>query len=86
MEVYIDNMLVKSLREEEHLEPLKETFDVLEKYQLRLNPTKCNFAILAGKFLGHLVTQRRIVANPSQIKALLSMPSPKCKKDVQRMN
>ena len=70
IEVYIDDMLVKSLRENDHIEHLEECFKVLNKYQMKLNPTKCSFGVLSGKFLGYLVTQRGIEANPDQLHAL----------------
>lgn len=55
MKVYIDDMLVKLLKAEDHL---RQTFDILEKYKMTLNLTKCTFEVLAEKFLGHLVAQR----------------------------
>ena len=51
IEVYIDDMLVKSLRENDHVEHLEEYFKVLNKYQMKLNPTKCSFGASSGKFL-----------------------------------
>ena len=50
MEVYVDNMLVKSKKAKQHLDNLKETFDILRKYQMRLNPAKCVFQVSSGKF------------------------------------
>ena len=50
MEVYVDNMLVKSKKAKQHLDNLKETFDILRKYQMRLNPAKCVFRVSSGKF------------------------------------
>ena len=57
MEVYIDDMLVKSLHVEQHLDHLRQAFEVLQKYNMKLNPTKCSFGIASGKFLGFMVTQ-----------------------------
>ena len=85
MEVYIDDMLVKSLREDDHVEHLEECFKVLNKYQMKLNPEKCSFGVSSGKFLGYLVTQRGIEANPDQIRALREMPSPRNKREVQKL-
>ena len=51
VQVYIDDMLVKSRREEDHLDDLKETFDTLHSYNMKLNPSKCAFGVTAGKFL-----------------------------------
>ena len=55
MEVYIDDMLVKSLKATDHVHDLREAFDVLQKYQMKLNPTKCAFEAESGKFLGFMV-------------------------------
>ncbi|XP_060972398.1 uncharacterized protein LOC133038310 [Cannabis sativa] len=52
---------------------------------MKLNPTKCSFGVTAGKFLGYLVTQRGIEANPAQIDSILRIPSPTCIKDVQKL-
>ena len=67
MEVYIDDMLVKSLVAQQHIDHLRQSFDVLDKYGMKLNPTKCSFGVSSGKFLGYLVTQRGVEANPDQI-------------------
>ena len=56
MEVYIDDMLVKSLLAEQHLNHLRQAFKVLQQYSMKLNPTKCSFGVAAGKFLGYMVT------------------------------
>ena len=82
MEVYVDDMLVKSKRAEIHLDNLKETSDTLRKYQMRLNPVKCVFGVSSGKFLGFMVSQRGIEANPKKVKAILDMTSPRSVKEV----
>lgn len=56
MEVYIDDMLIKYLKADDHLKHLKLTFELLEKYQMKLNPTKCTFSVSSSKFLEYLVT------------------------------
>ena len=56
VQVYVDDMLVKSLREDDHLEDLRETFDTLRSYNMKLNPNKCAFGVTAGKFLGFMVS------------------------------
>ena len=56
MEVYVDDMLVKSKKELAHLDDLKETFTTLKQYQMRLNPSKCVFGVASGKFLGFMVS------------------------------
>ncbi|XP_024010357.1 uncharacterized protein LOC112085378 [Eutrema salsugineum] len=85
MEVYIDDMLVKSLKEEDYVAHLRECFEQLNKHDMKLNPAKCRFAVTSGEFLGYLVTHRGIEANPKQIKALIEMPSPRTKCEVQRL-
>ncbi|KAJ0951779.1 putative nucleotidyltransferase, Ribonuclease H [Helianthus annuus] len=85
MEVYIDDMVVKSIKAEDHLRDLEEAFDILDKYNMKLNPSKCHFGVKAGKFLGYMVTKRGIEASPEQIKALVNIKSPANAKDVQRL-
>jgi hypothetical protein len=84
-EVYIDNMLVKTKDEENHLEDLEETFKTLRQYHMKLNPSKCVFGVSSGKFLGFMVSQRGIEAKPDKIKAILEMAPPKTIKEVQSL-
>jgi len=63
MEVYIDDMLVKSEKSVDHVDHLKQSFDILRTYQMKLNPTKCSFGVRAGKFLGYMVMRHGIEAN-----------------------
>ena len=67
MEVYIDDMLVKSKQRPDHITHLQEAFDLLKAYDMKLNPLKCAFGVSAGRFLGFMVTQRGIEANPAQL-------------------
>ncbi len=83
IEVYVDDMLVKTKDEENHLEDLEETFETLRIYRMKLNPSKCVFGVSSGKFLGFMVSQRGIEANPDKIKAVLEMISPRTIKEVQ---
>ena len=64
VEVYVDDMLVKSQDEEIHLDDLQETFDTLRQYNMKLNPSKCAFGVSSGKFVGYMVSHRGIDANP----------------------
>ncbi|XP_013632362.1 PREDICTED: uncharacterized protein LOC106337789 [Brassica oleracea var. oleracea] len=82
MEVYIHDMLVKSKMAADHIDHLKDCFLVLNKYDMKLNPTKCTFGVTPGEFLGYTVTQRGIEANPKQISTILDLPSPR---EVQRL-
>ena len=85
MEVYVDDMLVKSKEELTHLDDLEETFATLKKHQMKLNPSKCVFGVASGKFLGFMVSQRGIEANPEKVRAIIDMASPKTVKDVQKL-
>ena len=59
----MDGVLVKSRREDDYLDDLKETFDTLHSYNMKLNPSKCAFGVTAGKFLGFMVSKRGIKVN-----------------------
>ena len=82
IQVYVDDMLVKSRREDDHLEDLKETFDILRSYNMKLNPSKCAFEVTAGNFLGFMVSQRGIEANLDKIRAIVEMAPLKNMKEV----
>ena len=86
VQVYVDDMLVKSRREEDHLADLKETFDTLRSFNMKLNPEKCAFRVTAGKFLGFMVSQRGIEANPDKIWVIMEMTPPRNVKEVQSLN
>ena len=68
MEVYIDEMLVKSVKAEFHIIHLAEAFQVLKSYTMKLNPAKCAFGVSVEKFLGFIVNSQGIEANPDKIK------------------
>ena len=85
MEVYIDDMLVKSTTAELHIAHLSEVFQILRNYNMKLNPAKYAFEVSAGKNLGFIVNHRGIEANPDKIKVVLDMPSPLGIKEVQRL-
>ncbi|XP_024009486.1 uncharacterized protein LOC112084569 [Eutrema salsugineum] len=85
MEVYIDDMLVKSMVADDHVDHLKTCFKTLNEYGMKLNPVKCTFGVTSGEFLGYVVTQRGIEANPKQIQAVLELQSPKSTRKVQRL-
>ena len=85
VEVYVDDMLVKSLGKGKHLDDLQETFDTLRQYNIKLNPSKCAFGVSSGKFLGFMVSHRGIEANPNKIQAILDMKPPQNIKEVQSL-
>ena len=82
----MDNMLVKSKEESQHLADLQETFETLWRYNMKLNPNKCTFGVSSGKFLGFMVMQHGISANPNKIRVILDMEPPKSIKEVQSLN
>ena len=67
MEVYVDDMLVKSSTIEQHIEDLANTFVSLRLFNMRLNPEKCIFGVEAGKFLSFIISQRGIEVNLEKI-------------------
>ena len=70
MEVYVDDMLVKSRMAGGHVDHLEQMFEILRKYQMKLKPLKCAFVVNSRKFLDFMVNQRAIEASPEKIKAL----------------
>ena len=83
IEVYVDDMIVKSAYEEEHVVNLKKLFERLRKYKLRLNPSKCTFGVKSGRLLGFIVSQRGIEVDPDKVRAILEMPHPCTEKEVR---
>ena len=82
VEVYIDDMVVKSKLVSEHLADLTSIFEILREHQLRLNASKCSFGVGSGKFLGYMVTHRGIKVNLDQIKAINNLQTPRNPKEV----
>lgn len=82
MEVKIDEMLVKSLRDTDYIWHLKECFEILIKHQMKLNKTKWSFWVSSEKFPGYLVTHMGIEANPNKLHALRELPSPRNRRKV----
>ncbi|RDY13816.1 hypothetical protein CR513_01210, partial [Mucuna pruriens] len=83
MEVYLDDMVVKSTTTVDHYRALGRVFQVLRRHQLKLNPEKCSFRVQAGKFLGFMLIERGIEANPEKCQAIINMRSPRTIKEVQ---
>ena len=75
-------MLVKSIWEDDHLDDLKETFNTLRSYNMKLNPNKCAFGMTTRKFLGFMVSQRGIEVNPNKIQAIMELTPPKNVKEL----
>ena len=85
VEVYIDDMVVKSKLVSEHIGDLTSIFEILREHKLRLNASKCSFGVGSGKFLGYMVTHRGIEVNPYQIKAINNLKPPSNPKKVQKL-
>ncbi|GKV45238.1 hypothetical protein SLEP1_g52347 [Rubroshorea leprosula] len=85
LEVYVDDIVVKSLKIEDHLTDLEETFNNLRKNRMRLNSAKYIFGVELGKFLGFMVSRRGIEVNLEKIKAVAEMKPPKLIKDIMRL-
>ena len=85
VEVYIDDMVVKSKQEGRHIEDLQGAFEVLRQHKLCLNAEKYAFGVEAGKFLGYLITDRRIEVKPDQIDAVKCLKPPSNPKEVQKL-
>ena len=85
IEIYVDDMVVKSKVVSGHLRDLDDIFDVLRRHKLRLNSSKCSFGVGSGKFLGYMVTHRGIEVNPDQIKAINDLKLPRNAKEVQKL-
>ena len=85
IEVYIDNMVVKSKVVSKHMGNLGNIFEILRKHELRLNTSKCSFGMGSGKFLGYMVTHRGIKVNPDQIKVIKSLQPLRNPKEAQKL-
>ena len=83
VEVYVDDMIVKSKDRGSHAINLRKFFERIKEYRLRLNSQKCTFGVTAGKLLGFLVSNRGIEVYLSKIKAILKMPPPKSEKEIR---
>ena len=82
IEIYINDMVVKSKVVSKHEGDLRNIFEILRKYKLRLNASKCSFSVGSGKFLDYMVTYRGIEINPDQVKAINSLQPPQNPKEV----
>ena len=85
IEVYIDDMVVKSKVVSEHVGDLMSIFGILRKHKLHLNASKCSFGVSSRKFLGYMVTHRGIEVNPDQIKTINDLQAPRNQKEVQKL-
>ena len=82
MEVYIDDMLVKSKERSDHTKHMQEAFKLLCTYGMKVNPLKCAFGVSSGKFLGFMVKHRGIKANSIRLRAIMESQTPTSRKGV----
>ena len=85
VQVYVDDIVIKTRVEDTLLADIRETFNSLNAYSIKLNPTKCVFGVPLGQLLGYLVSARGIEANPEKIQAILTMKEPKNLRGVQQL-
>ena len=85
VQAYVEDMVVTTLEKSKHVADLEELFITIARYKLKLNPKKCVFGVEAGKFLGFLLSERGIEANPEKCAAILAMKSPATVKEVQQL-
>ena len=83
MDVYVDDMLVKSVESLDHTYDLYKVIKTLEQYKMKLNPAKCTFGVSFEKFQGYMILNRGIEANHEKIQAILDMQSPRNMKQHQ---
>ena len=83
LEMYVDDMIVKSKDTGSHTINLRKFFERIKEYRLRLNPQKCTFGVTTKKLLNFLVIDKGIEVDPSKIKAILEMPPPKSEKEIR---
>ena len=86
IEIYVDDMVIKSKSEGSLMEDIEETFKNLRRIKMKLNPKKCVFGVETGQFLGHMITKQGIEANPEKIQAVVDMISPRTIREVQSLN
>ncbi|GKC09829.1 reverse transcriptase domain-containing protein [Tanacetum coccineum] len=86
IEVYVDDLVIKSHTEAEMLRDIDETFRTLRKINMKLNPKKCTFGAVEGMFLGYMISPEGIKPCPDKTEAVLQLPSPRTIKEVQSLN
>ncbi|XP_028072670.1 uncharacterized protein LOC114274890 [Camellia sinensis] len=83
VEDYVDDLVVKSKKEEDHLRDLEKVFKRCQKFKMRMNPLKCAFGVMARKFLGFLVYRHGIKADEEKVKSIRAMPLPHSQKELK---
>ena len=83
VEVYVDDMIVKSRDRADHLTTLERFFERIRQFRLRLNPKNCTFGVTSEKLLGYMVSKRGIEADPDNIRTIFDMPTPRTEKEIK---
>nr|GEW34514.1 reverse transcriptase domain-containing protein [Tanacetum cinerariifolium] len=86
IEVYVDDLVVKSRTEAEMVKDIEETLRTLRKINMKLNPKKCSFGLAEGVFLGYVITPEGIKPCPDKTAVVLQLPSLQTVKEVQSLN
>nr|XP_043611691.1 uncharacterized protein LOC122583338 [Erigeron canadensis] len=86
LEVYVNDMVIKSRSEEDMFVDIEETFKTLRSINMKLNPKKCSFGVEEGQFLGHMITKEGFRADPEKVKDIQSMKPPQALKEIQSLN
>ncbi|GKF43357.1 reverse transcriptase domain-containing protein [Tanacetum coccineum] len=86
LEIYVEDLVIKSRTEDEIIRDIEETSKTLREINMKLNPKKCTFGVEEGMFLGYNVNTKGIKVCPDKVDDVLSLPSSKCLKDVQKLN
>src|SRR4051812_45858234 len=84
-QVYVDDIVIKTREARTIIDDLRETFDNLDRYRIKLNPEMCAFGVPSGQLLGYFISQQGIEANPKKIRTIMSMEKPKNLKGVQQL-
>ena len=84
MGIYIDDIVVKSKKVDEHVNHLRKSFERMKLHQLKLNPLKCAFGVKVGNFLRFLVYQRGVEVNQNKAKTIFSTKAPQNKKELHK--
>jgi hypothetical protein len=85
VEVYVDDIVIKSTKADSLLDDLRETFANLDRYSIKLNPKKCSFGVPTGQLLGYLISKRGIESNPEKIQAIINVQPPRTLRHVQQL-
>ncbi|GKB00436.1 reverse transcriptase domain-containing protein [Tanacetum coccineum] len=86
LEVYVDDLVIKSHTEQEILRDVEETFQTLRRINIKLNPKKCTFGAEEGMFLGHVVNMKGIKSCPDKAESVIKLQSPRTLKEVESLN